>query len=58
MCPTLGEEEYVFVSTASRALDELQIQPIMTFREKEGLTCIVTAEEARRAAGRACFRAG
>lgn len=46
MCPSLCETPYVFVTTACDSLADLPIRPVMTFREKEGLTCIVTESEA------------
>ena len=46
MQPLLSPEEYVFCSVESEEIRNLDFNPIGTFREKEGLTLIVTKKEA------------
>lgn len=48
MQPLLSPEEYVFCSVKSSNLTNLKLNPIGTFREKEGLTLILTKKEADR----------
>ena len=44
--PLLSSEEYVFCSIESEDLKNLNLNPIGTFREKEGLTLILNKKEA------------
>ena len=44
----LSPEEYVFCSVRSQYLTNLALNPIGTFKEREGLTLILTKEEADR----------
>ena len=46
MQPFLSPEEYVFCSLQSPDLKSLDVDPIGTFREKEGLTLILSKKEA------------
>ena len=46
MQPLLSPEEYVFCSLRAPDLKNLDLNPIGTFREKEGLTLILTKKEA------------
>ena len=48
MQPLLSSEEYVFCSLQSSDLKNLALNPIGTFKEKEGLTLILTRKEADR----------
>jgi hypothetical protein len=41
MEPNLSDEEYVFVSMDESQLAELNIDPLLTFKEKEGVTLIL-----------------
>ncbi|MEM9509674.1 MAG: ACT domain-containing protein [Cyanobacteria bacterium P01_E01_bin.35] len=46
MQPLLSPEEYVFCSRPLQDLEILDLNPVGTFREKEGLTLILTKQEA------------
>ena len=46
MQPLLSPEEYVFCSLQSSDLNNLALNPVGTFKEKEGLTLILTKQEA------------
>jgi uncharacterized protein len=46
MQPTLREGEYVFCSVNQRDNDYLNLKPICTFREDEGLTLILSRNQA------------
>ena len=46
MQPLLSSEKYVFCSLESEKLNKLDLNLLGTFREKEGLTIIVTKKEA------------
>lgn len=46
MRPSLRDETYVFVTLAAGEPLPPGVEPLMTFRENEGLTLIVTPEEA------------
>ena len=48
MQPLLSSEEYVFCSLKSEYLTNLALNPIGTFKEKEGLTVVLTKKEADR----------
>lgn len=49
MKPTLLEEEYVFCCVAIDQVKNLDLAPICQFRESEGVTLIVTRQEAETA---------
>jgi hypothetical protein len=49
MAPVLQDEEYVFCSIPEGELAVLQRSPLGMFQEMEGVTVIVTAEQARQA---------
>ena len=46
MQPSLSPEEYVFCSVKPEELGNINLNSVGTFQEKEGLTLIVTKEEA------------
>ncbi|MEM7759010.1 MAG: ACT domain-containing protein [Cyanobacteria bacterium P01_A01_bin.40] len=46
MQPLLSPEEYVFCSRPSQDFKNLDLNPVGIFREKEGLTLILTKQEA------------
>lgn len=48
MQPLLSPEEYVFCSVESEYLRNLALNPLGTFKEREGLTLILTKQEADR----------
>lgn len=48
MAPSLSAERYVFVTGVPESAAVRHVRPIMTFREKEGETWVVTEEEAAR----------
>ena len=48
MEPTLQEEEYVFCSVQEDVLLRLQLNPLLQFKEKEGLTLIIEKRVAER----------
>ena len=48
MQPLLSPEEYVFCSLQLQELKNSDLNPVGTFKEKEGLTLILTKEEADR----------
>jgi hypothetical protein len=52
--PTLHDEEFVYVTVADHDVPS-ELTPIATFREREGLTMIVTREEAKRCGYEATF---
>ena len=54
--PVLNDGTYVFVSLPHEA-DSSALEPLATFREKEGLTVVVGEERARLAGLRVLFRA-
>ena len=47
MQPVLLEGAYVFCSVSQEAYDSLSLRPLGTFREQEGITLIITEEQAR-----------
>ena len=49
MQPVLLEPAYVFCSVSQAASDRLSFRPLGTFHENEGLTLIITAEQAKAA---------
>ncbi|KJH70468.1 ACT domain-containing protein [Aliterella atlantica] len=49
MNPKLDEEEYVFCSVAIEQLPTLNVTPICQFREVEGVTLIITKNQAEEA---------
>jgi len=49
MKPKLDEEEYVFVSVTTEQLATLNLAPICQFREVEGITLIITKQQAEEA---------
>jgi hypothetical protein len=55
MEPVLGDELYVFATLPVDAPTPAGLTPLMTFREREGLTLIVTQTEAARAGLEAVF---
>ncbi len=56
MRPVLRPDVFVFATIAGPARRPEGLDPIMTFRESEGLTLILTEEEARRANLAATFQ--
>lgn len=46
MQPSLAEERFVFVTGADDSLADGSVKPVMTFREREGVTWIVTEAQA------------
>jgi uncharacterized protein len=48
MQPSLADERYVFLTAADDSLTPGSARPVMTFREREGTTWIVTEAEAAR----------
>lgn len=55
MEPVLGDETYVFATLPVDAPTPAGLTPLMTFREREGLTLIVTQTEAAQAGLDAVF---
>ena len=49
MSPTLAAGRYVFCTTQGELKDYLSLAPIATFREKEGLTLVLEAQQAKAA---------
>jgi hypothetical protein len=49
MQPVLLEARYVFCSVKQEQYDELALKPLGTFREQEGITLIITEEQASQA---------
>jgi uncharacterized protein len=49
MQPVLLEAQYVFCSVEQEQYDRLALQPLGTFREQEGITLIITQEQASQA---------
>ena len=49
MQPQLLEEEYVFCSVPVEQIGILEVAPVCQFRESEGITLIITRQEAERA---------
>lgn len=49
MQPQLVEEEYVFCSIPIEQVKSLDVAPICQFREAEGMTLIITKQEAEKA---------
>lgn len=49
MNPKLLEEEYVFCSVPVERVGTLDVTPVCQFRESEGMTLILTSEEAENA---------
>lgn len=47
MQPVLLEGRYVFCSVGQAAYEGLEIKPLGTFQEQEGITIIITEEQAR-----------
>jgi hypothetical protein len=54
MRPRLGEETYVFATLAGNDVPA-GLSPLMTFREREGMTLILRRDEAQRAGLAALF---
>ena len=48
MTPELQEGEFVFCCLSEREFEESAISPLCIFREREGVTLILTREEAER----------
>ena len=48
MSPQLMDGEYVFCSVSGALSDYVQYNPLATYQEIEGLTLVLTVEEARR----------
>lgn len=46
MQPSLAEERFVFVTGDEDSLARRSVKPVMTFREREGVTWIVTEAQA------------
>ncbi len=46
MSPVLNEGEYVFITLPENYGDYLHLEPICSFKEKEGLTLIISKEKA------------
>lgn len=49
MSPHLNEGEYAFCTVAGDLMDYVHLNPLCSFRESEGLTLILFAEDAKRA---------
>jgi hypothetical protein len=49
MQPVLLEARYVFCTVKQEQYDELALKPLGTFREQEGITLIITEEQASQA---------
>ena len=49
MSPKLQDGEYVFCTVTGRLVDYVNLEPLATFIEAEGLTLILPVESARRA---------
>lgn len=47
MQPVLMEGRYVFCSVSQAAYERLEIKPLGTFQEQEGITIIITEEQAK-----------
>src|SRR5512139_2032068 len=47
MRPKLSKSAYIFCSLSPEAFSHLSVSPLMVFHEKEGLTVVVTQEQAR-----------
>lgn len=56
MQPVLSDEEYAFCTVGEDELRTLDPLPICTFRENEGLTVILLADEAKRRGYSVAFR--
>jgi uncharacterized protein len=48
MRPVLLDGRYVFCSVSQAAHDGLEIKPLGTFQEQEGITIIITEEQAKK----------
>lgn len=46
MSPTLNEGEFIFIALPENYGDYLYLEPICSFKEKEGLTLIISKEKA------------
>lgn len=46
--PKLDERDFVFCSISKKNFKELKINPLMSFKEKEGITLIMNKQEAGR----------
>jgi uncharacterized protein len=49
MHPMQWEERYVFCSVSQEGYDALEIRPVGTFQEQEGISIIITQAQAREA---------
>lgn len=48
MKPELDERDFVFCSVSKKNFKELKINPLMSFKEKEGITLIINKQEAEK----------